>query len=153
AYQNPHVRFALPQRVLRAAPLAYINESHNNAIDLVLDRTVRLEASQEPTAVLAAHLAFARTQIAHDPSRVSREVVVLEAMGEVGDRPTFVSRGYVEKLGNARRKAIDSQLRVEKENTDVRRRHQILHIAVSARHALQLGFQLTIDSLQFLIDR
>ena len=40
-----------------------------------------------------------------------------------------------------------------KQDADVGRGHQVLHIAVGARHAVQLRFQFAVDCLQLLVDR
>ena len=74
-------------------------------------------------------------------------------MGEVGDRPPFVSRYDIEEFRNAGGEAVDPQLRVEEQDSNVRRRHEILNIAVGARDVFQLGFKLAVDGLQLLIDR
>ena len=50
-------------------------------------------------------------------------------------------------------KRLIRSCRVEEQDSDVRRRHQVLDIAMGARHAFELGLQLGVDGLQFLVDR
>ena len=85
ANQDPHPGFALSQRILRATPSANIDEGHDDAVYLVLDSAIRLEPSEIPTPVLPVHLALSCSQIAQNLARVRREVVIVDAMGEVGN--------------------------------------------------------------------
>ena len=62
ANQNPHSGFAFSQRVLGATPLAYVDEGDDDAVDLVLDSAVGLQARELPAAVPAMHLALGRSR-------------------------------------------------------------------------------------------
>jgi hypothetical protein len=44
------------------------------------------------------HLALAGVQIAQDLSRVRREVVIVEAMREIGDRSAFITRRNIKEF-------------------------------------------------------
>ena len=52
-----------------------------------------------------------------------------------------------------RGEAFDAQARVEEQDADVGRRHQVLDVAVGARHGFELCLQLGVDGLQLLVDR
>ena len=74
-------------------------------------------------------------------------------MGEVGDRAAFIARRDIEQFRDARRKAIDAHLRIEEQDSNVGRRHQILDVAMGARDAFELRLEFAVDGLQLLVDR
>ncbi len=134
-------RFAVAQRLVRAPPVADVDECDDEALDFVFDRAVGLHPHQAPAALEAQHLALVRREFAKHRAGVVGEAVVIEGMGEIGDRAAFIPGNDVEEIGDRRREALDPQLRVEEQYSDVRRRHQVLDIAMGARHAFELGLQ------------
>ena len=143
---------AFPQRFLarRRSPMS----TKVTTTPSILSSTVRYGRRRMSTSrLLAVHFALDRSEIAQDLARVVGEVVVVETVGEVGDRPAFIAGRDVEQVGDARREALDAQLRVEEQDADIGRRHQVLHVAVGARHAFELHLEFAVDGLQLLVDR
>ena len=68
--------------------------------------------------------------------------VVVEAMGEIGDRAAFVASHDVEEFRDARREPIDPQFRIEEQDSDICRGHQILHVAMGARDGSRACFSI-----------
>ena len=54
-------RFAVAQRLVRAPPVADVDECDDEALDFVFDRAVGLHPHQAPAALEAQHLALVRT--------------------------------------------------------------------------------------------
>jgi hypothetical protein len=73
-------------------------------------------------------------------------------MREIGYRAAFITGDDIEEVRDARSEAIDAQLRIKEQDSNVCRGHQILDVAVGARDALELGFQFAVDGLQLLVD-
>jgi hypothetical protein len=69
--------------------------------------------------------------------RILCQVVVLELVGEVGDRTAFVGLRDAEQLGDPIGKALDAQAGIEEQRGEIGRRDQVLQIAVSARNCFQ----------------
>ena len=56
--QDPHLGFAFSQRVLRATPLADVDEGDDDAVDLVLDSAIGLQPGEIPAPILPMHFAL-----------------------------------------------------------------------------------------------
>ena len=138
----PQAFLALPQGVLGRPPLRHVDEGDDDAVDPIIDGAVGSQSHQIPAPGPAADFPLDGHEIFDDFGRIIDQAIVGELMGEVGDRPSFVGRGNVEQLGDPRREAVDPHVGIEEQNTEIGRRHQVLQIAVRARH----GFQFDLSS-------
>ena len=92
-------------------------------------------------------------QRAQHAGDVARQMLVGEPGRDVGDRPAEVALDQAEDLGDRRGEALDAQLAVEKDRGDLGVLQQVLLIAQRAVEALDLGVELGVHRLQFLVDR
>ena len=93
------------------------------------------------------------TRLLEHRARVGVELRVVEAVGEVADRPADVGVDQVEELDRRRREERDAQAPVEEDGGDRRRRHQVLQVAVGAAELVDLDLELLVDGGQLLVDR
>ena len=72
-------------------------------------------------------------------------------MGEIGDQPPLVGRGDAEQIGDLLREPFDTQTGIEKQSTEIDRRHQILQIAMGAGNRFELEFEFAVDGAQLFV--
>ncbi len=132
--------------------IGHVEERDDDAVDLVVDGPVRAITHEIPPALAASDLTLDRRQMIDHGLSVRRKAVVVELVGEVGDRPAGVGRRDIEKIGQSRCEALDAQARVQEQRAEIHRRYQVLQVAVGARHRVELELQLAVDGLQFLVD-
>ncbi len=101
----------------------------------------------------AANLSIDGRELLEHGSSVVGQIVVVELMGEIGDRPALVARRDIEEIGNVGREQLDAKRGVEEEGSDIGRGHQVLQVAVSTRNPFELDLELVVDGLQLFVDR
>jgi hypothetical protein len=92
-----------------------------------------------------------RGQVAQHGARMLGEIMVVELVGEVGDRAPFVVFGDIEKFGKPRSESLDPHRSIKEQSSHIGRRHEVLKVAVRAGNTLELQFQFIIDGLKFFI--
>src|SRR5262249_30727726 len=122
-------------------------------IDLVVDGSIGPHSHEVPALRMGTNLALDRHQMREYAAGVLGKRIVLQLMGEIGDRATLVAVGETEKIDNARAESFDAQGSVEEKGTEIGSSHQILQIIMRPRDALKLELELVIDGPKLLIDR
>ena len=107
-------------------------KADHEPVNLVVNRAVRAKTHLVPAAFAGMNLPFDGRQMGEDNLRIVSETLVLKLVSKVGDRPTFVALFDVEKVCDAWGKPFYAQHRIEEQNANVCRRHQVLQVAVGA---------------------
>jgi len=144
---------AFAQRLLDLMAVRYVDEGDDHAVDLVVDRAIGPQPHVVPAPGAAADFAPHRGEIAEHGTCVLDQVLVFEAVSEIGDRPALVDVGDAEQLGHPVGKPVDAQSRIEEQGADIGRRDQVLQIAVGARDRIEFELELGVDGLQLFVDR
>ena len=144
---------ALSQRFLCVTPLGHLHERDDDTVDRVVDGAVGTQPHQVPALGEAANLPIDGRELLENGSSVVGQTVVIELVGEIGDRPALVTRRDIEEIGDVGREQLDAKRGVEEEGSDIGRGHQVLQVAVGARDPFELELELVVDGLQLFVDR
>jgi hypothetical protein len=117
---------AFPQLLLDLVALGNIDEGEHHAVDLVIDRAVGPQAHVVPAPAAAADFAPDRGEIGKHRAGMLDQVLVLELMGKVGDRPALVGQRDAEQIGHTVGETFDAQTGIEEQRADLGRRSEIL---------------------------
>ena len=87
-----------------------------------------------------------RRQVGQHAAGVLDQVVIVEQVSEIGDRPARVARRDRKYRRHRVGEALDSQRGIEEQGAEIGRGHQVLKVAVGARDVLELVLQLLFTS-------
>src|SRR5262249_31749045 len=123
---------ALRESLFHLVSLGDIDKADDEPINLVVNRAVGAKPHLMPAALAGTNLPFNGRQMGENGLRIVGKILVLKLVGKVGNRPAFVTLFDIEEVCDRWRKPLYAQRRIEKQNADIGRRHQILQVTVGA---------------------
>src|SRR5215217_5621361 len=120
--------------VLPCLAVGDVDERNDNAVDFVLNGPVGPQSNVEPSVCTAAHFLHDRREMCQHQLRILDQIFVLEAMGEIGYRPSLIMWRDADQFTNLAGEALYAQARIQEQDPEICGSHQILKVAVAARN-------------------
>ena len=130
-----------------------VGEGHDHAGDPVLLRAIGEHPLDIPAAVVRKQRLLQRRQIVKHGVDARDQVTVVEAAGEVANRPPAVAWEQAEQVGGGRREPLDAVLTVDAQRRDFGAGQQIVEIVVGVLELAHLRLELSVDRAELLIER
>ena len=134
-------------------PLGYVGEGDNHPVDLSVLGAVGQNAADVPRAVVGLDLAVRRHMAGKNRPGIGEQVVVVDAAGQVGERPADVGGDDAEQRLGRRREEADVEVAVQEQRRDAGAVQDVLQVVRRAALPFERFLKLTVERGELFVER
>ncbi len=133
--------------------LGYVGEGDDHSLDMIVLGAVGQDTAGVPCSVIGLDLAVWRHLAGKNGFGVGEQARVVDAAGQIGERPADVRSDDAEHRPRGGREETDLEIGVEEQHRDLRAVHRVSQVVGGGALLLDGLVELTVEGGELLVER